>query len=318
MSWASPGPARRPRVLLGHGGDVPHVPRASAPTPTASTARPSGPTTPSSPGSRPAARYEYTVTADNDSSDQSVRRHVHAPRRGAGRRSGSPASATWPRRTPQWVLSYGQSAYAVAAVESFQPLFHLLNGDLCYADLNPTVQPEVWRDFGNNNQSSAARRPWMPAPGNHEVEFNNGPQGFTSYLTRYRLPDNGVPGFRGRWYSFRVGSVLFVSLDADDVIYQDAGAFVAGPAPRSRRRRAPATRRSSPGPPSTSAATPAARRPRGWSGRSPRPAGIRRSTGSWPRCTRSRAPRRPRATARTWGSARRGCRCSTSTRSTWY
>jgi hypothetical protein len=88
----------------------------------------------------------------------------------------------------------------------------------------------VWRDFGNNNQGSAARRPWMPAPGNHEVEFNNGPQGFTSYLTRYRLPSNGVPGFRGRWYSFQVGSVLFVSLDADDVIYQDAGAFVGGPA----------------------------------------------------------------------------------------
>jgi len=70
----------------------------------------------------------------------------------------------------------------------------------------------------------------MPCPGNHEVEFNNGPQGFTSYLTRYTLPDNRVPGFGGRWYSFRVGSVLFVSLDADDVVYQDAGAFVAGPA----------------------------------------------------------------------------------------
>ena len=130
----------------------------------------------------------------------------------------------------QWVLSYGQSAYAVAAVESFQPLFHLLNGDLCYADLNPTEQPDVWRDFGNNNQASAANRPWMPCPGNHEVEFGNGPQGFTSYLTRYTLPDNQVPGFAGRWYSFRVGSVLFVSLDADDVVYQDAGAFVAGPA----------------------------------------------------------------------------------------
>jgi hypothetical protein len=91
--------------------------------------------------------------------------------------------------------------------------------------------PEVWRDFGNNNQSSAAYRAWMPVPGNHEIEFDNGPQGFTSYLTRYRLPDNGVPGFRGRWYSFQVGSILFVSLSADDVIYQDAGAFVAGPSP---------------------------------------------------------------------------------------
>jgi hypothetical protein len=70
----------------------------------------------------------------------------------------------------------------------------------------------------------------MPCLGNHEVEFNNGPQGFSSYLTRYRLPENGVPGFRGRWYSFRVGSALFISLDADDVIYQDGAAFVAGPA----------------------------------------------------------------------------------------
>jgi len=39
-----------------------------------------------------------------------------------------------------------------------------------------------------------------------------------------------VPGFGGLWYSFRIGSALFVSLDADDVVYQDAGAFVAGPA----------------------------------------------------------------------------------------
>jgi hypothetical protein len=70
----------------------------------------------------------------------------------------------------------------------------------------------------------------MPCPGNHEVEFDNGPQGFTSYLTRYTLPDNHVPGFGGRWYCFRVGSVLFVSLDADDVAYQDAGPLVAGPA----------------------------------------------------------------------------------------
>ena len=129
-----------------------------------------------------------------------------------------------------WVLSYGQSQFAVQAVEKFQPLFHLLNGDLCYANLNPTAQPQVWRDFGNNNQASAANRPWMPVPGNHEIEFGNGPQGFSSYLTRYALPANGFGPFEGRWYSFRVGSVLFVSLSADDVVYQDAGAFVAGPA----------------------------------------------------------------------------------------
>jgi hypothetical protein len=92
------------------------------------------------------------------------------------------------------------------------------------------VQPEVWRDFGNNNQTSAANRPWMPALGNHEIEFDNGPQGYASYLTRYQLPDNGMPGFAGRWYSFQVGSALFISLDANDVVYQDAGPLVSGPA----------------------------------------------------------------------------------------
>ena len=128
------------------------------------------------------------------------------------------------------MLSSPQSRFAVQAVERFQPLFHLLNGDLCYANLNPAHQPEVWRDFGNNVQTSAANRPWMPCPGNHEVEFNNGAQGFDSYLARYTLPENGTR-FPGRWYSFRVSSVLFISLDADDVIYQDGAAFVAGPAP---------------------------------------------------------------------------------------
>jgi hypothetical protein len=70
----------------------------------------------------------------------------------------------------------------------------------------------------------------MPCVGNHEIEFDNGEQGFTSYLTRYTLPDNGTV-FPGRWYSFRVGSAIFISLSADDVIFQDGGAFVAGPSP---------------------------------------------------------------------------------------
>lgn len=116
------------------------------------------------------------------------------------------------------------------AVERFEPLFHLLNGDLCYANLNPTQQPEVWRDFGNNAQTSASKRPWMPCPGNHELEFHNGEQGLASYLSRYTLPENHTR-FQGRWYSFRVSSVCFISLDADDVVYQDAAAFVAGPSP---------------------------------------------------------------------------------------
>ncbi|HTV99682.1 MAG TPA: metallophosphoesterase family protein [Streptosporangiaceae bacterium] len=230
VSWASPAEATRPRVQLRRGGDfgrtVPAIQRTY-------TDGINGETVwtyhAQITGLAPDTGYSYTVTADNDSSPAPFSATFRtAPRGRAPFRFTSFGDLATPNT--QWVLSYGQSAYAVAAVESFSPLFHLLNGDLCYADLNPTVQPEVWRDFGNNNQSSAANRAWMPCPGNHEVEFNNGPQGFTSYLTRYTLPDNGERWFRGRWYSFRVGSVLFISLDADDVVYQDAGAFVAGPA----------------------------------------------------------------------------------------
>ncbi len=226
VSWASAGPATRPRVRIGQ--------RVIAAEPRQYTDGLNGETVwtyhARVGGLRPGASYAYLVTADNDGNAADPFSAVFrtAPNGRAAFRFTSFGDLATPNTA--WVLSYGQSAYAVDSVESFQPLFHLLNGDLCYANLNPAAAPEVWRDFGNNNQASAANRPWMPCPGNHEVEFGNGPQGFTSYLTRYTLPDNDVPGFSGRWYSFRIGSVLFVSLDADDVVYQDAGAFVAGPA----------------------------------------------------------------------------------------
>ncbi len=181
-------------------------------------------------GLHPDSLHHYAVTSDNDgnAAQPFTATFRTAPRGRAAFRWTSYGDLATPVTT--WVLSYGQSKFAVEAVERFQPLFHLLNGDLCYANLNPASQPAVWADFGNNNQTSAAFRPWMPCPGNHEVEFENGPQGFTSYLTRYTLPDNGT-AFPGRWYSFRVGSVVFISLSADDVIFQDGAAFVAGPAP---------------------------------------------------------------------------------------
>jgi hypothetical protein len=181
-------------------------------------------------GLKPQAKLTYRVSADND------RNHAQpfeasfktAPRgRGAFRWTSYGDLATPETR---WKLSSPQSQFAVQAVEKFAPLFHLLNGDLCYANLNHEAQPAVWTDFGNNVQVSAAHRPWMPCPGNHEIEFGNGPTGHNSYLTRYSLPNNGTQ-FQGLWYCFQVGSALFISLAADDVIYQDSGAFVTGPDP---------------------------------------------------------------------------------------
>jgi Purple acid Phosphatase, N-terminal domain/Calcineurin-like phosphoesterase len=178
------------------------------------------------------------------------------------------ATPSWDLNTSGniWHESCDNSWYAVTAIENpgdgkGAPLFHLLNGDLCYANLDVNNAPGVWRDFGNNIGRSAANRPWMPALGNHEVEFGvdtragqpgnapggvaaqgaagnywNGPYGFGHYLSRFLLPDNGLVNWdgnrlRGNFYAFQVGTVKFISLDADDIIYQDGAAnYVIGTA----------------------------------------------------------------------------------------
>ncbi len=114
------------------------------------------------------------------------------------------------------------AAYIVNAVDALDPLFHLMNGDLCYAN-DSDVPVETWASFFNNNMRSARHRPWMPALGNHENEVGNGPQGFLSYQTRCELPDNGSANFRGNWYAFTVGPIRVVSISNDDVCLEDGG-----------------------------------------------------------------------------------------------
>jgi len=172
---------------------------------------------------------------------------------------GDLATPSWDRSASgnQWFQSCDNAWYAVSAIEgpgdgAGPPLFHLMNGDLCYANMDYANAPGVWRDFGANVSRSAANRPWMPALGNHETELGicghegqrgdapggtaaqgaagnywNGPYGYGHYLSRFLLPDNGVINYdgnhlRGNFYAFRVGTVQFISLDADDVIYQES------------------------------------------------------------------------------------------------
>jgi Calcineurin-like phosphoesterase/Purple acid Phosphatase, N-terminal domain len=231
VSWASPARAVNPRVVLRHAATAEKIIHAVQRTYTDGL---NGQTVftyhARIEGIKPGSACGYLVTADNDRNRARPFSATFqtAPRGRAPFRWTSYGDLATP--VASWVLSSAQSRHAVGAVERFQPLFHLLNGDLCYANLNPTAQPRVWADFANNAQASAANRPWMPCPGNHEIEFHNGAQGFNSYLTRFSLPHNGTQ-FPGLWYRFKVGSALFISLSADDVIYQDSGAFVAGPAP---------------------------------------------------------------------------------------
>lgn len=117
-----------------------------------------------------------------------------------------------------------------AGVERVQPLFHLFNGDLCYANLSQD-RVRTWWDFWDNNSRSARNRPWMPAAGNHENELGNGPIGFEAYQTYFALPkaSGQAHEFRSLWYAFTAGSVRFISVGADDVCYQDGGnSYVRG------------------------------------------------------------------------------------------
>ena len=215
-------------------------------------------------GLKPGTRYYYQVTDGASEPSTAGSSFETAPSGRAKFRFssyGDLATPSWDLNTSGniWHESCDNSWYAVTAIENpgdgkGAPLFHLLNGDLCYANLDVDNAPGVWRDFGNNVARSAANRPWMPALGNHECEFGtdaisghpgkaaggiaaqgaagnywNGPYGFGHYLSRFLLPDNGVTNWdgnrlRGNFYAFQVGTVTFISLDADDVIYQDGAA----------------------------------------------------------------------------------------------
>ncbi len=122
------------------------------------------------------------------------------------------------------------AADTTLGVERIEPLFHLMNGDLCYANLAED-RVKCWWDFWANNSRSARKRPWMPAPGNHENERGNGPIGYRAYQTYFSLPaaEGQTEATRGLWYAFTAGSVRVISIANDDVAYQDGGdSYVRG------------------------------------------------------------------------------------------
>ena len=115
-------------------------------------------------------------------------------------------------------------------VERLRPLFHLFNGDLCYANL-AADRVRTWWDFWENNTRSARNRPWMPSAGNHENELGNGPIGYRAYQTYFSVPpaEGQTDVTRGLWYSFTAGSMRVISIANDDVVYQDGGdSYVRG------------------------------------------------------------------------------------------
>jgi 3',5'-cyclic AMP phosphodiesterase CpdA len=149
----------------------------------------------------------------------------------AGKKFVPPAGMTLP--APLFVndnLGSPAGADTTLGVERLQPLFHLFNGDLCYANLAED-RVRTWWDFWENNSRSARKRPWMPSAGNHENELGNGPIGYQAYQTYFSLPETAgqTDLTRGLWYAFTVGSMRVVSIANDDVVYQDGGnSYVRG------------------------------------------------------------------------------------------
>ncbi|MGO8918475.1 MAG: fibronectin type III domain-containing protein [Stellaceae bacterium] len=209
-----------------------------------------------------------------------------------GKKYVPPAGATMPN--PAYVndnLGSPAAGDTTLGVERLQPLFHLFNGDLCYANL-AADRVRTWWDFWENNSRSARNRPWMPSPGNHENELGNGPIGYQAYQTYFSVPDAAgqTDVTRGLWYAFTAGSVRVVSIANDDVAYQDGGnsyvrGYSAGAQKAWLEKELAATRE------------------------------ITILTGSWCACIRSLSRRSTSSMARTLESAKNGCRCSTNT--TW-
>lgn len=168
----------------------------------------------------PRGRSAFTFTSFGDQGTPTL-----------GKRYVPPPGVTIPR-APYVNDNLGSPAAGdtTLGVEQLRPLFHLFNGDLCYANLADD-RVRTWWDFWANNSRSARNRPWMPSPGNHENELGNGPIGYRAYQTYFSLPaaDGQTDVTRGLWYAFTAGSVRVISIANDDVAYQDGGnSYVRG------------------------------------------------------------------------------------------
>jgi len=168
----------------------------------------------------PRGRAPFTFTSFGDQGTPTL-----------GKKYVPPAGVTLPN--PPYVndnLGSPAAGDTTLGVERLQPLFHLFNGDLCYANLAED-RVRTWWDFWDNNSRSARKRPWMPSAGNHENELGNGPIGYQAYQTYFSLPESAgqTDVTRGLWYAFTAGSVRVVSIANDDVAYQDGGnSYVRG------------------------------------------------------------------------------------------
>jgi hypothetical protein len=119
-----------------------------------------------------------------------------------------------------------------------RPDFHVLAGDIAYADPSGAGRPDtfvptggkpaagfdrfnpyVWDVYLGSIEASASTTPWMFATGNHDMEAVYPTHGYGGHLARLDFPGNGPAGCPSV-YSFIYGNVAVLSLDANDVSYE--------------------------------------------------------------------------------------------------
>jgi hypothetical protein len=130
----------------------------------------------------------------------------------------------------------------VEQISRQRPAFHLLAGDICYADPSgngkpvknnapksadtgfDNFDPTVWTQYFGAIEKSAVSVPWLFATGNHDMEAlyddNRAPggaaHGYAGHAARLDLPPTGPRGCPSV-YSVVYGNVGILSLDANDL-----------------------------------------------------------------------------------------------------
>jgi hypothetical protein len=131
----------------------------------------------------------------------------------------------------QGTNSHGAASMALVATQ--QPAFHLLAGDIAYADgtgrggipaagadaTHDVFQPLLWDRYLATIDRLASTVPWMVAAGNHDMEAAYSADGYGGLQDRFVFPQNG-PHMCPAVYSFVYGNVGIVSLDANDVSFE--------------------------------------------------------------------------------------------------
>jgi hypothetical protein len=236
VSWLTDGPVGHPRVRY---GTIGHGLGSSAPAQTRSyTDGTSGRVVYVHHATlsrlSPGTEYLYLVTHDGATPDSGTFRTAPRGRQPLTFTSFGDQSApqvTWTAAGAVGLDANSTPATKdiVTGIEQVAPLFHLLNGDLCYANLD-LDRVRTWNNFFTNNTRSARFRPWMPAAGNHEIESANGPLGLGAYQTYFQLPSTeSDQELAGLWYAFTAGSVRVIVLQNDDNCLQDGGdVYISG------------------------------------------------------------------------------------------